>query len=423
MKTIGLDFGTTNSSASVNMGGKIKLLDIDPFNDDKTIMKSMLYFDESSKKIFAGEEAITKYTKEYSQQGRLLRSVKSLLPSEVFTSTRISGRDFNAPAIVAEFLKILRDRCNIILDCEIDGVAFGRPVFFSRDQKIDKMAEERLLDAAKKAGFKKIEFQLEPVAAALSMEQLLPDDKEHTVLLGDFGGGTSDFTLMKLCKKNNATKDRKNDILGLNGVYIAGDEFDSRIMWEKVAKWFGRGTTYKDFMGLTFDFPTHILNKIKYWHLLPMLREKNILRMIKELQKTSSSPKTIDNLIELIDDNLAIMLFRQIERSKCVLSDEEKTIIYFDNLTKNISEPLTKCEFEDIIGLEAKEIGACVDELLKTSNVSAEKVDFVFLTGGTSSVKIINQLFVNRFSPTKIKRGQDFSSIARGLGIMSARIA
>ena len=420
MGSIGFDFGTTNSSAAGSKKGKTTMLGIDPTNDSSTIMKSVLFFSEESKIVYAGEDAIQQYIQDYTD-GRFLRSIKRLLSSTTFTSTRLLGRSKNCVDIISVFLKIARERCESDLQRTVDNVILGRPVFFSDKPEIDKLAEKRLLDAAYQAGFKEVEFQLEPIAAALSFEQSLPDNHEKVVLMGDFGGGTSDFALVKLQKDNPHSKNRKDDVLGVGGIYIAGDEFDSLIMWEKLAKWFGKGTTYKSFEGRDHEFPIWILHKLRYWHLLPLLRERKTQQIIREIQQHSNNRSVINNLMTLIQDNLSILLFREIEAAKCDLSSRDKVSILFDHLGEAIEETLTTEEFEDFIHAEVKKISKAVDEVLIQAGVDLRDVDHVFLTGGSSRIPLIQEIFMKRFGIDKVKVGDAFSSIAYGLGLMASR--
>jgi len=196
MKTqFGLDFGTTNSALSVNRGGLVEPIKINPYGPGGTTLRSVIYFSEE-KETFVGESAIINYLED-GATGRFLQSIKSYLPDESFDGTVIWGKKRSLEELIAVILRDIKTIGEKVSGQEIEKILLGRPVFFSDDATIDKMAEGRLAKAAKLAGFKEINFQLEPIAAGLSYERSLPDKKERKVLLGDFGGGTSDFTVMR----------------------------------------------------------------------------------------------------------------------------------------------------------------------------------------------------------------------------------
>ncbi len=203
----GIDFGTTNSALAVNVNGHVRVVDVDPFNALGSTLKSVLYFDPDEKAFFVGQEAIDNYI-ENDGYGRFMQSIKAFLPDESFHSTEIRGKYYQLDDLIAIILKKLKSEGEKYIDAVVDSVVLGRPVFFSEDKDKDKLAEERLKSAARKAGFKHIHMQYEPIAAALSYENSLSPGEEKIIFIGDFGGGTSDFTIMKVKggqKKENMT--------------------------------------------------------------------------------------------------------------------------------------------------------------------------------------------------------------------------
>jgi len=245
----GLDFGTSNSSLSVNRDGSVELLDIDKNSPIQMSLKSVLYFlnEQQGLKSYIGYEAIDKYI-ETEAAGRYMQSIKSFLPDPTFRETEIFNRSYELEELVSFFLRTIKMRGEQLLDSEVSSVVLGRPVVFSEDAESDRLAEKRLEKAARLAGFKEILFQSEPVAAALSYENNLAYGEEKIVLVGDFGAGTSDFTILKAGKTDRNRLDRSADILATEGVYIGGDVFDSDIMWEKVCKYYGKDVRAKSLM-------------------------------------------------------------------------------------------------------------------------------------------------------------------------------
>ena len=330
----GLDFGTSNSALSVNMNGQVKMLDIDPSGPVQKTLKSILYFykeEMEKKEVYTGYEAVEKYI-ENGAEGRYLQSIKTFLPDESFENTEIDRTSYTLEELIAYIIKTVKNRGEKLLNMEIQDVVMGRPVIFSDDEEKDALAESRLLNATKMAGFKNIQFQLEPIAAALSYENSLQTDREVKILVGDFGAGTSDFTVFKTARRKDRLSDRKEDILSVGGVYIGGDTFDSGIMWNKICHYYGKEVKAKSLMSSNvFGLSPIILHKLKHWHLIPQLRSSQTMKTIKEFKYLAAGKdkQTIENLQDLIESNYGYMLFRAIEKAKCTLSASDLTKIQF----------------------------------------------------------------------------------------------
>lgn len=414
----GLDFGTSNSTLSVNDSGIIRLIDIDNYANNKETFKSIIYHNPEEKKFYYGQQAVDLYI-ENDAYGRYIQSIKSFLPDSSFNLTEVGGRTFKLEEIICLLLRTIKELGEASVQKNVDRVVMGRPAVFSRDSDNESLAVKRLLSAAKLAGFHEVYLQYEPIAAALAFEGTLPEEHERIVLVGDFGGGTSDFTVIKTKggKKNN-NSDRKEDILGLNGVYVGGDTFDSQLMWEKIAPYFGRHARVKALMG-DFDLPvpSTILKNLRKWHMIPHLRLPQIRQHIKEIKLRSDKPGLIENLENLIEDNYGYILFRSIEKSKCELSSLFETIITFKDLSLEIGERVIREEFEKIIQNELLEIDSCVEEVMKQAGLKNDDIDVVFLTGGSSHIPKIKQIFVEKFGGHKIDQTNAFTSVAYGLGM------
>ncbi len=412
----GLDFGTSNSALSVNINGKVTLLDIDAQNHSGSTLKSILYFDDREKGIYTGEEAVTKYI-ENDAEGRYMQSIKSFLPDQSFNGTEINRKHYKIDDLVALVLKQIKECGEKQINMKIDDVVLGRPVVFNDNPVRDKLAEDRLISAAKKAGFKNIRLMMEPIAAALSYEMSLDKGHEKKILVGDFGGGTSDFTIMKIKNDREIITDRQKDILAVGGVPTGGNTFDSQIMWEKLAIYYGKGLQIKSYMSNNwFEMPTTILSKLRRWHLIPQLRAYKTQESIKDLKFRSHNHKYVQNLENLIEDNYGYMLFRAIEKAKCELSSVDRTGIELNeylNQTINITKP----EFEKTIENEVDKIDKCVEETLLKSGILKDEIDIVFLTGGSSYIPCIKALFQKKFGNGKVKHSDAFTSVAFGLGL------
>ena len=413
----GLDFGTSNSALSASVNGQVSMIDIDRFNETGATLKSVIYYDDEERQFFAGQEAVNQYI-ENDAFGRYIQSIKTFLPDASFEKTEVGNKTYTLEQLIGMILRTIRERGEKAVGKPADSLVLGRPVVFSEDPECEALANRRLLKAAELAGFTDVHFQLEPIAAALAYENTLKKGEEKTVLVGDFGGGTSDFTIIKARGGQNGEKrDRREDVLGLGGVYIGGDTFDSAIMWQKVAPYFGKEVRvkalYDDF---TLPVSSLILGRLKQWHQIPQLRHPKIEGILKDIRHRADKPELIENLQNLIEDNYGYLLFRAIEQTKCQLSSEETALIRFKEGSLAISEPLSQTEFNGIIDADVAKIEGCVDEVMAQAGLTPDEVDTVFLTGGSSHILKIRDLFITRFGREKIDSQNAFTSVAYGLG-------
>ncbi len=417
--TLGLDFGTTNSALAIAQNGRVDIIAADN-NNNRTgrTLRSVLFF-EDDKEVFVGQEAITRYI-EKGGEGRFLQSIKSFLPSTLFEYTMINGRKYELADLIAIILRRLKEEAEVSLDWEITDVVMGRPVVFSEDKKTDLLAESRLRRAAEIAGFKNIIFQPEPIAAGLTFERGMARHEEKLVLIGDFGGGTSDFSIIRLQGGRTVNPDREKDVLSLGGVHIAGDAFDSELMWEKVAKLFGKDVKFKTMTSTWLGMPTLVTLKLRNWHLIPLLKTKQTLEYLAQLKLSADNSAAIDNLVNLIEDNYGFMLFQAIELAKIELSASDRSRIRFTDHLLRIDETVNRTEFENIVAENVMKIERCIDDTLFRAGLRADDIDLVFTTGGTSCVPCIKNLFIRRFGAGKMKQMDAFTSVAYGLGISAS---
>lgn len=416
MKTIfGLDFGTTNSVLAINKNKNCRVVDIDDDCSNKSTLRSVLYFN-SEKQAFVGQIAINEYIAD-GAQGRFMQSIKSFLPSSSLDRIFINGKSYELEELISVLIKRIKSAGEKELGFEVDSVVAGRPVVFSNDPKNDKMAEDRLRIALEKSGFKNIYFQYEPIAAALGYEASLKEGEEKIVIVGDFGGGTSDFTVIRLRGGNHKKQDRKNDILSVGGVYIGGDTFDSRIMWEKVAKYFGKDIKYSAMSGGSLGFPAWIAYRLCQWHLIPQLNDRKTREFLKQMQRVADDKQAVTNLENLIDDNYGFMLFQSIEKAKCELSSLDSAIIDFKERNLVVKEDILRQEFERIISGEREKIENCIVDTVAKSGLKDSDIDLVLLTGGSSKIPCIRKIFSDKFGNEKIVHTDEFSSVAYGLAV------
>jgi hypothetical chaperone protein len=413
---VGLDFGTTNSAIAVaqqDNGARLAQF------GDKTSFRSILYFphrDRSSQvkpETKAGPEAISSYL-DADTKGRLILSIKSYLASRLFTSTQINGFYYTLEDLIAIILRRLRMAVTEQFGFEPNSVVLGRPVRFA-GAEIDadeKLALERLKSAAERAGFSEIAFELEPVAAAYQYETQL--DHDELVLIGDFGGGTSDFTLAQLGPSRKF--EGRNPVIGTSGVPIAGDTFDSRIMMRLVAPKLGLGSHYVS-LSKELPVPVWLYSQLSSWHRTFLLKEPKTMAVLREVKNQASEPDKVAALIHIINENLGYALYRAVEQTKVQLTDSEEAEFIFGHASVQITDKLERWRFESWIQDDIQNIASCVRTLFTQHNVNYSDIGSVFLTGGSSFVPYVRRFFARTFGSEKLRGGEELTTVAKGLAL------
>lgn len=403
----GLDFGTSNSVISIT--------DLTTRKEIYTYsVPSILYFPEATPGIcYIGKEAEKKYVEE-EMKGRLLKSVKTLLKQDRFLFTWIGGKQITPEQMASYIIRQLKDKAEEFLGFNIDKVVLGRPAIFSENEQEEKTAVTRLLAAAQIAGFKEIQLQLEPIAAALSYEQNLLH--EETILVADFGGGTSDFTIIRLSPDKIQKKNRSKDILAHGGLYIGGDLFDSEIMWQQITPLLGRGVEYQSY-GKKIEIPHTIYRELRSWERSFLLKESKARRMMDKYYVFSDHNPRVNNVRTLIDRNYVYSLFKEIEKNKIKLTTDEQTLFRFLKPDLNIETSLTYGEYKNIIAQYVDKIRDYIEKMMRDTGFETNNIDAVYLTGGSSLTRPIRELFDDMFSKENIRMGNTFHSVAHGLSL------
>lgn len=414
---IGLDFGTTNSAIAV--AGNDRLAKLATFTGDSGAFRSILYFPSKERgsqqktETQAGPDAINSYL-DADTKGRLIVSIKSYLASSLFTSTSINGRNYTLEDLIAIILRRLRNAAMEQFDTSASRVVLGRPVRFAgADTEADeKLALKRLQAAAELAGFKEVSFEFEPVAAAYQYETQL--DHDELVLIGDFGGGTSDFTLANLGPGRKG--DGRSPVIGTSGVAIAGDTFDSRIMIQLVAPKLGLGSHYVS-LGKELPVPVWVYTQLSSWHHMFLLKDPKTMGVLREVRNQASEPEKIAALIQIIKENLGYALYRAVEQTKVGLTEKEIAALLFAQSTVHLDDSLERWRFESWIQEDIQKIAACVRSLLDQCGVKSSDIGSVFLTGGSSFVPVVRRFFARTFGAEKLKSGEELTTVAKGLAL------
>lgn len=405
----GIDFGTTNSALSILDTEQNKI--VKTFNE-----ASILFFiqPQNSSKVlsFVGQPAIDAYL-ENGMGGRFMKSVKRILPRTSFTDTRVYNQKYTASGLVTLILQYLKDKADTFLNEDITEIILGRPVVFDEDPAKDALAQDRLQKAAIQAGFTKIAFQMEPIAAAYAYERTLT--KDETVLVADIGGGTSDFTVMTLGPEKYKNSNRKEDMIAKGGVYIGGDSFDSSFMAQALTPYFGKHLLYESAPGKMLEVPNVLFDNITSWEKMNFFNVHKLIREIEKFYIYTGKNEQLKHLITLIERNLGYSVFREIEQTKIRLSGADSSLFAFEKEGINISRDISIDYYNEIIHGNIRKIGDYIDSFLVKNSISAGQIDTVFVTGGSAQVRALKSLMEAKFGAGKLRSGDYLNSVSQGL--------
>ena len=425
---IGIDFGTTNSSvARATKTGEVELAQFPHAAGLTDAYRSLLYLEEvrernvKAVKSWSGPEGIERYLAAETK-GRLIQSLKSFLSSRTLRSTDVFGRRRTMEDLVGRIIRDLREKAERQFGIEIRSAVVGRPVNFvgAENEADNSWAQERLEQAFLAAGFESVQFEMEPVAAAHHYESTLGHDE--LILIGDFGGGTSDFSVVRVGPGVRRRGRQPADLLGNAGVGLAGDVFDARIVQHIVSPALGAGTQMRS-MNKLLPVPGWVYAKLERWHHLSFLKTGEVLNMLKSVQAQALEPERIAALQHLITEDLGFQLHRAVQKVKCELSDRSEAVFRFSDGVADLQAPIKREVFETWIEGELQQIAWCVDSLLLSSGIRTTEIDMVFLTGGSSFVPSVRSIFESRFGKDRIRAGNEFTSVARGLALQAAERA
>jgi len=413
----GIDFGTSNSTVvGVSEKGLVETFDIDPLFNPRTILRSAIYFPSNrGRRPFVGGEAYQHYRRDLEEEGeamgRFMRSLKSHLGSDL--ATYINSKRFSLTDLISIMLKEMKRRAEAHFGAAITNIVLGRPVVFVSDRRSDA-AQDQLEQAARQAGFKQIVFQLEPIAAALTFENSLARGEEKRVLVGDLGGGTSDFAVMRLRGGVSLKADRRADVIAVSGLPIGGDTFTARLAFLSIAPHFGSDDEIPSFIerDRKLAMPQDIFHVLSDPQRVHLLRGVDYRPRIAQLR--------LHKVAELLKYNGEFKLIETVEAAKCALSSQEKTRITFEYGYDSFDVVVTRRQFEKAIAEETKKLKLCITKVVEAAGMTAKEIDAVFITGGSSQVPAIRQIFVDQFGEAKLKEADAFTSVGFGLGLTAA---
>ncbi|MEO4030598.1 Hsp70 family protein [Chromobacterium vaccinii] len=407
-RACGIDFGTSNSTVGWLRPGHDTLLQLE---DGKITLPSVVFFNYEEDHSRFGRAALAEYIDGF--EGRLMRSLKSLLGSSLIDSqTEVQGKALPFRHLLKLFIQELKLRAEATAGREFEQVVLGRPVYFVDDNpQADKLAQDTLADIARQVGFKEISFQLEPIAAAFDYESNI--EKEELVLIVDIGGGTSDFTLIRLSPERRSHAERRDDILATGGVHIGGTDFDRQLSLHGVMPLFGFKTRLRN----NAEMPSSQYFNLATWHTINFAYTRKAWMDLQDVHRDAAEPQKLDRLFKLIQERAGHWLAMEVEAAKIALSDQSSHRLALDTIERGLHCDLSRADFETSISSLLDRVGGTVSKLLADSGLKAENVDTVFFTGGSSGVPALRDGIRALLPNARHVEGNLFGSIGSGLAI------
>lgn len=413
----GVDFGTSNSTVGwagprpAGAEGSVLLA----LEDGKATLPSVVFFNADDDEVSYGRAALAGYLAGYD--GRLMRSLKSLLGTSLIDGqTEVGGRALPFRMLLAHFIGEVKRRAEREAGREFSSAVFGRPVFFIDDSKeADRLAEDTLAGIAHAVGFKDVSFQYEPIAAAFDYESQIRS--EELVLIADIGGGTSDFSLVRLSPERARKAERRDDILATGGVHIGGTDFDKYLSLSSVMPLLG----YQTLMNNDSAIPSSYYFNLATWHTINLAYTKKTWTQLADVARDAREPHKLARLQRLIDERAGHWLAMKVEEGKIALSDADAVELALDRLSPPDNVLLQRSAFEDAIGHLVASIDQTVLKLLADAGVKADAVDTVFFTGGSSGVRMLRERIGGLLPNARKVEGDLFGSIGAGLALDAVR--
>ncbi len=440
---VGFDFGTSNSAIAVREPGADapRLLHLDTSRPESTLVPTLLYIERDGTthlgqgainafvRLEAGREIVrqqvavereidtvfgretVRFNIDVGQPGRFFQSLKSVLASSSYQGTDTFGQFRTIEELIALFLRAMRERAEEQIGGPIGRATIGRPVHWAEnDPEGDALALERMQTALTMAGFTEVDFVPEPIAAGLHFGSIL-DEPKHVIVF-DFGGGTLDVTVMRI-------GGGAREVLSTAGIPLGGNTLDEDIMDRRLIKYFGEDLRWGE---QRLPMPRHIMEAVRRWYTIPILNDVRVLTFLDGLthQTDRAAQRQVRALVALVRGNHGWPLFREVERAKIGLSRHERDQIAFFEEAIAIHEPITRKEFDALIGARVRQAERCLDGALNAAGLTAAQIDAVLRTGGSSTIPRFQRLLIEKFGEEKLRFQDAFTSVATGLALSAA---
>jgi hypothetical chaperone protein len=411
-RACGIDFGTSNSTVGWLRPGAPTLLTLEA---GKPTLPSAVFFNADEESTHFGRDALAEYLEGY--EGRLMRALKSLLGSSLMDgSTEVGGRALPFKDLLASFIGELKTRAEAQAGRSFDQAVFGRPVHFVDDNEIaDRRAQDTLEAIARQVGFKDVSFQFEPIGAALHYEAGL--DREELVLIADIGGGTADFSLVRLSPERARRVDRREDLLGNAGLHVGGTDFDRALSLEAVMPLLG----YRGLMKSGAEIPSNLFFQLATWHTINFAYTRQAFADFQHIYRDAAARRELDRLARLIGQREGHWLALQVEQAKIDLSTADTTLLHLDRLEAGLAHGISREDFAQATRSLVERVAATVGGLLDQAGVAREQVDTLYFTGGASGVPQLRARIAAELPQARSVEGDLFGSIGAGLAVEAAR--
>jgi hypothetical chaperone protein len=409
----GLDFGTSNSALSLPDGNPVRLVALE--NEATSIPSAIFFATEEPREVFYGRAAVREYLD--GTPGRLMRSLKSILGSSLMNeSAAIGGVDYKYADIVSAYLRTLRRRAAVAAGQSLDAVVMGRPIrFVDNDAKQDRAAQETLAECARAAGFRHVEFQFEPIAAAFDYERTI--EREESVLVVDVGGGTADFTVIRLGPERRDRTTRDDDILANDGIHIAGTDFDSRLNMSWVMPTLG----YRSVGTQGRVVPSLVYFDLSTWHRINLLYVPKFTSTLRELRAFFTDPRPYRRLVHVIEQRLGHELLGRTEAAKIELSEVAQAKLDLRAIEPGLTVDGTRDQLIDLLGGMLARLVEVATATVSAAGLKTADVSTLYFTGGSSGMTALRDAFAKAYPDSRVVVGDLFGSVVAGLGIEAGR--
>ncbi len=419
-----IDFGTSNSAIAIpNAHEGMRLVELEAGH--ATMPTAVFYFVEGLEldgppRAF-GRAAVAAYVD--GLDGRLMRSMKSILGSNLIDQTTDvgGGRGAKYLDIVAGYLKHLKGRAERQAGAPIRRAVIGRPVFFvDDDPDRDAQAQSALEVAARQVGFDDVQFQYEPIAAAFDYERSV--DREQVVLVADIGGGTSDFSVVRVGPQRIDQLDRKADILANHGVHVAGTDFDRRVELAAILPQYGYGAYGPSVAGAPArEVPSGVYFDLATWHLINTVYSPGRVAELRGMRGFYGEPKHYERLMVVVAERLGHELMARAEQAKIDVADGGATTIDLSHTERHLAAALTEQQAVDAIEGDIARIVGAAGEAVRQAGLAPAQIDALYFTGGSTGLRLLANRIATAFPSAQVVRGDRFASVATGLGLHAQR--
>ncbi|MBX3566577.1 MAG: Hsp70 family protein [Rhizobiaceae bacterium] len=409
----GIDFGTSNSTAGLAAPDGPRLVALE---GDNLTIPSAVFFNFEDDRTYFGRRAIADYTA--GSEGRLLRALKSVLGTSLIREkTRIKAHQMAFTDIIGGFVSFLKQRLDEEAGQDVENIVLGRPVHFvDDDAAADAQAQSELAAAARSRGFRNIAFQFEPIAAALDYERNV--QREELAFIVDMGGGTSDFSIVRVSPRRRAAADRRDDILANAGVHVGGTDFDRLLSMRKVMPELGYGTETKDGKR---NLPAAYFFDLATWQRINLLYTSRAMNELRQVRYEAARPDLVERMIEIVRQRQGHALAGKVEAAKIALTDLPRAGIDLDMVEKGLSVDVTVADLAGAIETAVRRVTDTIAATLTGAGVTADRIDTVFLTGGSTAVPVVRQRVLSLFPSARLVEGDLFGSVGTGLTIDAGR--